>query len=200
MKVEGISPAFLLRGVVQGEGKSRALQLTTEMPNRRPRAQEYDVSGLLFMPTVAPLPLMLGKAHKTGSRLSVGVFDPVSQTIRNVVLLIERDSLFTVADSAVKDSATKRWVPAHRDTVRGWLISGNVPAEVTWVDETGRIISASEPGGISISRTAFEIAFENWRLETTAADSAARAKRGRQRNRPVPPRKQALLNAPNDRL
>src|SRR5512141_1384211 len=195
MKVEGISSAFLLRGVVQGEGKSRTLQLTAETPKRRPKTQEYDVSGLLFMPTVAPLPLMLGKAHKTGSRLSVGVFDPVSQTIRNVVLLIEKDSLFTLADSAVKDSVTNRWEPAHQDTVRGWLISGDVPTDVTWVDESGRIISASEPGGISLSRTAFEIEFENWRLETLAADSAARAKRGRQRNSAALPRKQALLHA-----
>jgi hypothetical protein len=183
MKVEGDVPAFLLRGVLQGEGKSRTLELTTEIPKSRPRKQQYDVSGLIFTPTVAPLPLMLGKAHKTGSRSSVSVFDPISQTVRKVVLLIEKDSLFRLADSAVVDSATKRWRPAHEDTVRGWRVSGDVPAEISWVDESGRLIAAYEPGGISISRTAFEIAFENWRLETVAvSDSLARAQRARQRS------------------
>jgi hypothetical protein len=176
LKVEGDLPPFLLRGVIQGEGKARTLQLTTEQPKRRPAAQEYDVAGLMFVPTVAPLPLMLNKSRKVGSLLPVGIFDPMSRTIRNVNLKIERDSLFTLTDSASLDSATGRWVSAHQDTVRGWLISGDVPTIIAWVDESGRMIAASEPGGISLSRTSFEIAFENWRLEGVAADSAGRAK------------------------
>lgn len=178
MKVEGDLPAFLLRGVLQGEGKSRTLQLTTEMPKRRPTTKEYDVAGLMFMPTVAPLPLMLAKAHQVGATIAVGIFDPLSRSVRNVDLKIEKDSLFTLTDSASLDSASGRWLAAHQDTVRGWLISGDVPTIVAWVDESGRMISSTEPGGISISRTSFEIAFENWRLDVVAADSAFRAKRG----------------------
>lgn len=168
MRVQGDVPAFLLRGVMQGEGKSRTLQITTETPRRRGKTQEYDVAGLMFMPTVAPMPIMLGKSHKPGVSFPAGIFDPMSRTIRNVNLKIERDSLFTVTDSASLDSATARWVSAHTDTIRGWLISGNVPLENTWVDESGRLISASQPGGISFSRTAFEMAFENLRLQSTA--------------------------------
>lgn len=179
MKVEGDLAPFLLRGVVQGEGKSRALQLTTETPRRHPTTKEYDVAGLLFMPTVAPLPLMLAKAHEAGAKMAVGIFDPLSRSVKNVDLKIEKDSLFTLTDSASLDSASGRWVAAHQDTVRGWLISGDVPFVIVWVDESGRMISARESGGISVSRTSFEIAFENWRLDVVAADSALRAKRDR---------------------
>lgn len=177
LKVEGDLTPFLLRGVIQGEGKARTLQITTETPKRHATTQEYDVAGLMFVPTVAPLPVMLNKSRKVGSTLPVGIFDPMSRTIRNVNLKIEKDSLFTVTDSAALDSATGRWATAHQDTLRGWLISGDVPTIIAWVDESGRMIAASEPGGISLSRTSFEIAFENWRLEGVAADSAARAKR-----------------------
>ncbi len=178
MKVEGDLPPFLLRGVMHSDNKPRMLQLTTETPNRHATTQEYEVAGLMFMPTVAPLPLMLGKAHKVGSKLAVGVFDPLSRTIRNVDLKIEKDSLFTLTDSVSLDSLTRRWVSAHEDTVRGWLISGDVPTVVAWVDESGRMIATSEPGGISLYRSAFELAFENWRLDKAAADSADREKRG----------------------
>jgi hypothetical protein len=59
-------------------------------------------------------------------------------------------------------------VKAHEDTVRGWRISGDVPFITAWVDESGRMIAASEAGGISLVRTAFEIAFENWRIDHPA--------------------------------
>ena len=175
VKVEGDVPTFLLRGVLQGEGKNRTLQLTTETSNKHPTTQEYDVSALMFMPTVAPLPLMLGKTQKIGSKMAVGIFDPLSRTVKKVDLKVERDSLFTLTDSAALDSASGRWVSAHQDTVRGWLVTGNAPIVVAWVDQSGRIISASEPGGISLSRTAFEMAFENWRLDRVAVDSAKKA-------------------------
>lgn len=165
LKIEGDLTPALLRGVIQGENKARTLQITTETPKRHATTQEYDVAGLMFVPSVAPLPLMLNKSRKAGATLAVSIFDPVSRAIRNVNLKIEKDSLFMVTDSAALDSASARWVPAHKDTVRGWLISGDVPTTAAWVDESGRMITASVPGGISFSRTAFEMAFENWRLE-----------------------------------
>jgi len=169
MRVQGDVAGFLLRGVMQGEGKSRTLQITTDTRKRRGKTQEYEVAGLMFLPTVAPMPVMLGKSHEPGVSLPVGIFDPMSRTIRNVNLKIERDSLFTVTDSASLDSATARWVSAHTDTIRGWLVSGDVPAVTAWVDESGRLISASEPGGVSFSRTSFEMAFENLRLQSNPA-------------------------------
>ena len=177
VKVQGDVPQVLLRGVLQGEGSARTFQVTTETPRRHPTSREYEVAGMMFVPTVAPLPVMLSKTRKPGVAFSASIFDPMSRTIRNVNLKVERDSLFTITDSAALDSSTARWTKAHTDTVRGWLISGDVPLTTLWVDESGRMIAASEPGGISFSRTSFEIAFENWRLETTAADSSKRRHR-----------------------
>jgi hypothetical protein len=173
LKVEGDLAPFLLRGVIQGEGKSRTLQLTTETPKRHAATREYDITGLVFVPTVAPFPLMLGKSPKVGSTLAVGIFDPLSRSIRNVNLKIEKDSLFTVTDSATLDSASGHWVKAHEDTVRGWRISGDIPFITSWVDESGRMIAASAAGGISLVRTAFEIAFENWRIDQAASPGTA---------------------------
>jgi hypothetical protein len=176
MKVEGDVPAFLLRGVLQCEGNKRTMQLTTETPNKHPTTQNFDVVDLVFMPTIAPLPMMLGnKTHEPGTAMVVGMVDPLSRTVKKVRIRIHKDSLFTVTDSAALDSASGRWVPAHQDTVRGWLISGDVPTVVAWVDESGRMIAASEPGGMSVTRTAFEIAFENWRLDPADAYTLATA-------------------------
>lgn len=176
LKAEGDLSPFLLRGVVQGEGTARTLQLTTETPKNRATTEEYDIAGLVFFPTVAPIPLMLGRSPEAGASMPVGIFDPLSRSVRSVNLRIQKDSLFTVTDSASLDSATGRWVKAHEDTVRGWLISGDVATITTWVDAEGRIIAGSEPGGISLIRTTFEIAFDNWRLDRAAAREGAATK------------------------
>jgi hypothetical protein len=173
LKAEGDLTPFLLRGVMQGEGKTRTFQLTTEVPKKHPKTEEYDVAGLVFVPSAAPLPLMLGTSPKAGAMMPVGIFDPMSRSIRNVNLRIVKDSLFALTDSATLDSATGRWVTAHEDTVRGWQITGDVPTITAWVDASGRMIAASEPGGISLTRTAFEIAFENWKLDMQAAQPSA---------------------------
>ena len=182
LKVEGDLSPFLLRGVMQGEGNARKLQIITETSKHRPARVEYDIDGLVFTPTVAALPLMLRDPARRSDALSIGIFDPMSRSVRKVNLKVGKDSLFMVTDSARLDSASGRWVKAHADTVRGWQIAGDVPTITAWVDASGRLIAASEPGGIALTRTAFEIAFENWRLETKAAALARptdRSSRGR---------------------
>ena len=87
---------------------------------------------------------------------------------KSVTLKLEADSLFLVADSASFDSTTNHWVKAHQDSVRGWRITHRGSPITAWVDKAGRLIAASEPGGITMVRTAFEIAFANWKLDETA--------------------------------
>ena len=77
-------------------------------------------------------------------------------------------ALFLVADSAHMDPATGRWVKARQDSLRGWRITGRNAPITVWVDAYGRLLAAREPGGISLVRTAFEIAFENWRLSQSS--------------------------------
>jgi hypothetical protein len=59
-------------------------------------------------------------------------------------------------------------VKAHQDSLRGWRITDRRSPITVWVDAAGRLIAASEPGGISMIRTAFEMAFANWKIDETA--------------------------------
>jgi hypothetical protein len=126
---------------------------------------------------------MLGRQPKTGEVLPLAMFDPLTRTVKKVNLRIQKDSVFTVIDSASFDSTTGRWVKAHEEIVRGWLITGDVPTLTAWVDAQGRMIAASEPGGISLMRIPFEMAFDNWRLDRAATRSAVEEKRTSVRTR-----------------
>ena len=158
---------FVVRGVMQ-EGEEKTLRVTTETKGQRPITQESIAQAPVFVPTMAPLPLLLANEPKLGDTVRVAMFDPVSRGIRNVTLKLEADSLFLLADSASFDSTSNRWVKARQDSVRGWRITHRGSPVTAWVDKAGRLIAASEPGGITMVRTAFELAFTNWKLDEAA--------------------------------
>ena len=159
---------FTLRGVMQ-EGEEKTLRITAETKGARPLTTEAVALEPVFVPTMSPLPLMLSKKPKVGDTARVSMFDPVSRVLHEVTLRIEADSLFLVADSAAFDSTSGRWVKARQDSMRGWRITRRSSPVTAWVDASGRLIAASEPGGVSLVRTAFELAFENWRIDHPAA-------------------------------
>jgi hypothetical protein len=162
VQAEGDLSPFEMRGIIE-DGAARTLKLTTIPRGGRALDTEFPLIGPLFVPTSAPLPLMLSERPRIGREMKSAIFDPIGRTTRDVTLRIEADTVFTVTDSATLDSAAGMWVQAHTDTVRAWRIGGDAPVLIAWVDAAGRIVQASEPGGISIRRTAFEIAFENLR-------------------------------------
>ena len=173
IRVDGDLDPFMVRGVMQ-EGEEKTLRVTSEVEGERAITQEAIAEAPVFLPTVAPLPLLLTRQPQIGDTVRVAMFDPVSRGLRHVTLKIEADSLFLIADSATFDSTSKRWVKAHQDSLRGWRITGRNASLTAWVDAAGRIIAASEPGGVSMVRTAFELAFENWRIANrpSSPDSA----------------------------
>lgn len=174
IRAAGDVTPFMLRGVMQ-EGEEKTLRVTTVSKGERSITQEMIVSRPVFVPTMSPLPLLLRGSPRVGDTAQVAIFDPLSRSIREVTLRVEADSLFLVADSAAFDSTAGRWVRAHQDSVRGWRVGSKTPSVTAWVDASGRLLAASEPGGISLVRTTFELAFDNWRLANTAArrDSVA---------------------------
>jgi hypothetical protein len=181
IRATGDLTPFMLRGVMQ-EGEDKTLRVAVENPGADPITLEHAVSLPVFIPTVSPVPLMLRGKPKIGDSVRVAMFDPLSRNVREVTLRVERDSLFLLADSAHLDSTSKRWVKARQDSLRGWRITARNAPLTAWVDSEGRLIAASEPGGISLVRTSFEIAFENWRLDHlpgavkgSRADSSARS-------------------------
>jgi hypothetical protein len=168
IRATGDLTPFMVRGVVQ-EGEEKTLRITTEHGKERPITQEAIAEAPVFIPTVAPLPLALRHEPKIGDSVRVALFDPLSRGLREVTLRIEADSLFLVADSAAFDATSRRWVKARQDSVRGWRITGGNAPLTAWVDRGGRLLAASEPGGITLVRTAFELAFGNWRIDNPAS-------------------------------
>ena len=166
---------FVLRGVMQ-EGEEKTLRITSEAKGERPLTTEAVALQPVFVPTMSPLPLMLSKTPKIGDSVRVSMYDPVGRQLHELTLRIEADSLFLVADSASFDSTAGRWVKARQDSMRGWRITNRSAPITAWVDASGRLLAASEPGGVTLVRTAFEIAFENWRIDHPAATRVVKRK------------------------
>lgn len=125
--------------------------------------QDIEARDPVFMPQWAPLPLMLTQEPRTGAGMSVRVLDPRTRIARETPLLIAAESLFVVVDSARFDARDRTWVPALRDTVRAWRVTGEGLPPIFWIDIAGRIVEAEDERGLRLRRTAFEIAFDNWR-------------------------------------
>jgi hypothetical protein len=168
MRTAGDLAPVTLRGVMQ-EGEEKALSLTVESNGERPLTQESIAERPLFTLSAAPLPLMLSGSPKIGDSVHIALFDPTSRSIRNVVVRVEADSLFLIPDSAMINPFTRHWVKVHQDSLRGWRITSRDAPIRAWVDAAGRLIAASEPGGITMTRTAFELAFENWRIDNAGS-------------------------------
>lgn len=157
-----------IRIVGDAEGDS-AVRYTVTGPSNDPSPQRLAVRGPILLPTLVPLAVTLGGEPKVGRRATVPMFDPTTMASRNVTMEIKAESLFTVSDSARFDSTAGRWVVARTDTVRAWRLGSGEPGESDrlggWVDERGRLVEARQPGGLVLRRTAYEVAFENWRLQ-----------------------------------
>lgn len=139
-------------------------------------SQRIDVRGPILLPQLVPLMIALGDVPKVGKAFTLPTFDPTTMAERPMRLRIAAESLFVVVDSAKFDQAKGEWVSALTDTVRAWQVE---PDDATgtsfrgWVDAQGRVVTAVQPGGITLRRMAYEVAFENWRIarDRTAATS-----------------------------
>ncbi|HZK77549.1 MAG TPA: hypothetical protein VFC35_01485 [Gemmatimonadaceae bacterium] len=182
IKAIGDLKPFTLRGVMQ-EGEDKTLRITSIDGKGKPVTQESVPELPVFVPTIAPLPLMLEGEPKIGDSIAVAIFNPISRTVNPVTLHIEADSLFLVPDSAAFDSTSGRWVKAHQSSIRGWRIGSKPAALTAWVDMSGRVLAAAEPGGITLSRTTFELSFANWKLDHPTLMGVASTQSGnRKRN------------------
>lgn len=152
--VNGSSTAYLTRSFALD---SFALALGGDQGPFQLRGAPKTRSGVL-LPTLAPMALMLSGDAKVGRSGSFWVFNPLSQRVELTTLTITAESLMTVVDSARFDTGRNNWVPAHRDTVRSWSVATPTASVTAWVDAQGRVVSAYEPGGLSLTRTAYEIA------------------------------------------
>lgn len=140
-------------------------------------SQRVRVRGPVILPAVVPIVIALGEKPKVGGTYAMETFDPSALTSAAAGFRIDAESLFTLADSAKFDDDRGEWVSALTDTVRAWRVrpQGAGGGFSGWIDAQGRAVQAELPGGITLRRTAYEIAFENWRV---ARDRAAAARAG----------------------
>lgn len=100
---------------------------------------------------------------RVGRTIDVNGIDPATGATGARAMRVEAESLFVVVDSAVADSSG-RWLAVHRDTVRAWrLVAYGPPVFDAWVDAQGLVVESRLESGLRLRRTAFELAFENWR-------------------------------------
>ncbi|MEP7382734.1 MAG: transglutaminase-like domain-containing protein [Gemmatimonadota bacterium] len=122
------------------------------------------LSAPLLLPTLVPLVVALGDPPSVGRRYRMDIFDPVALQLRSLSLRVAAESLFVVVDSAAFSEDAKRWLGAHADTVRAVHVVADSGGNFdSWIDEQGRIIAVRTIAGLSMRRTAYEVAFENWR-------------------------------------
>jgi hypothetical protein len=194
------SEAVNLRVSGRADGDS-ALIVTIATSEGPGTPRRVAVRGTVFLPTLVPLAVMLAGDPDVGDRRRLTIFDPTTMAPREVTIRIAAESLFTITDSAKFDRDTRQWVPALKDTVRAWRLeadggenatpgAGTVgasgaaaavaasPRLAGWVDAQGRIVRLTQPGELVMQRMAYEIAYENWRLDrrgrtarATTADS-----------------------------
>src|SRR5665213_3664536 len=118
----------------------------------------------LLLPSLAPIALILSHRPTVGRHVDQWLYNPVSRRIERVTLTIAAESLFSVVDSAAFDTTLHAWSAAHTDTIRSWEIRTPSRGISAWVDAHGRIVAVSEPGGMSLMRTTYEIALLNPKL------------------------------------
>ena len=162
-----------VQGVTEGDS---AIRYVLTSGASKPDTQRIRVAGPVLLPTLLPLAVMLGDKPKVGRSFTVPMFDPAIMGTHDVSVSIQAESLFVVPDSAALDNATGKWHIVHADTVRAWKVLGTDGRYVGgWMDERGRVVESTQAGGLKVRRTAFEVAFENWRDRQLAAAASGTA-------------------------
>jgi transglutaminase-like putative cysteine protease len=157
---------FVAHGRVLGDSVLR-VSIVSEGDSQVTR---IPLSGPITLPTLLPLRLAFGGELQQGRTYSARLFDPLLLAARDVTVRVAAESTLVVADSADLDSTTMVWGPEHFDTVRAFRIDQEVNGirVSSWIDAQGRVVRASSPVGFTTERTAFEIAYENFRRRDTS--------------------------------
>jgi hypothetical protein len=126
--------------------------------------------GQITAAPLVPLVTMLGGPARVGRSMPLATFDPSSGAVKQTLVRIAAESLFVVPDSAAYDGGAAKWRSVHNDSVRAWRLEG-VPGTL-WVDALGRAVRHERSDGVILQRTAYELAFENWRATSPLSSKA----------------------------
>jgi transglutaminase-like putative cysteine protease len=149
-----------------------SIVVVKEQAGRPADTQRVAVTPPVLLPTVLPLAAVLRGTPKAGSHATYHTFDPRSLRSGDATVEIVAESLFTVDDSASMDVESGRWRSALRDTIRAWRVRASGAATFDgWIDAEGRPVAATR-GDYAMRRMAYELSFENWRLDRKVARGA----------------------------
>ena len=140
-------------------GADSTLEVTIDAGGSKQEVS-YKLAEPPIFSSVLPIRIAMAGELEVGNTLRLPVFDPSTLSTRAVeIRILEHDTL-VVADSASYDPETTRWSPARYDSIPAWKIAeihGGVQVE-SWVDEDGRILSASSALGFTMEKTEYELA------------------------------------------
>lgn len=148
---------------------------TLDDPGRR---GHVTITEPTFLEPLVPTVIVLRDQPRVGKTEHISMFDPARGERLALAVRVTAESLFQVTDSAIANETQGRWLAVHRDTVRAWrLVTADSagPFLDVWVDRLGQLVHARRPDGATLTRTAFELAFENWRAARPERGVAARA-------------------------
>ena len=153
----------LLRIEFQSAGSTQHVRVPLEEP--------------VVLPVYMPLRLVFGGQPEIGNTYAIRTFDPLLLKNNDLSVRILKDSVLLVPDSAAFDSTSMSWIAARWDTVPAWQVEQKVNGLTVdaWIDHLGRIVSASSALGLTIERSPFEVAFNNFQnrdLNVSIADFA----------------------------
>ena len=159
--LSGTAGRFTALGEVVGDSL-----LTVELESADSRQTvRVPLDEPIVLPAYMPLRVAFGADLEVGNTYSLRTFDPLLLQHRDVSVRVVDDSVLLVPDSAAFDSTAMEWVVARFDTVPAWRIEQTVDGVTldSWIDGFGRVVSVSSALGISMERSAFELAFINFR-------------------------------------
>jgi transglutaminase superfamily protein len=175
-RFDGDFGRFAAHSVVSGD---TVLTVTLESGNHA-ETTRVPLARAIVLPSLLPLRLAFGGDLKPGRSYTIPVFDPLLLSEQSATVRVAAESTLVVPDSAVYDSTAMAWQPAHFDTVRAFAIEleGGGAGSRAWIDAQGRVVRAETPGGFTMERSAFEIAYQNFRKRDTARVARASAAPG----------------------
>lgn len=160
--VEGDTTPVRIRGEVLGDSLVRIVSGEGASSD----TQRVVIGGPILLPTLAPLALVLEDEPGVGKSYVLPLLDPAAAESRDVRIDVRAESLFVVNDSSVFDSTAARWRGVTPIQTRAWQIASQSGGGVNgWVDEQGRLVASTQLG-FRLNRLPYEVAFENWRIDS----------------------------------
>jgi transglutaminase-like putative cysteine protease len=171
---EADSTRMLVEGRAIGDS---ILEVSVTRGDDGPDTSRTRLTAPVFLPSLLPAAALLGDEPEVGRSHVFDLYDPLSQKAGSIELRIAAESVFVRPDSAALDAGSKRWVGVHADTIHAWRLTSRDSGRFdAWVDDLGRPVQVHVASGLTLRRTAYELAFENWRGARAAGARTAGAR------------------------